>query len=307
MANESRQNEEIILTSVFVFSVMAILANVLVILLVLTSKRLCTFVNGFLVSLAASDILINICVALFVFLSLEKQHNRTAITCYKFLLFSASMSEFGNLCAVSYERYLAVVKPFQYKIRIKTYFSAIIPVVWLSSFLVGAVVFLNFAELKGSEKKMVVVPVSVMFVLIPLFIIIISYWYIFESLAKQKRTINTLGSVHRRVVEQQKRREAKLMKMFTVVASLYIFSTIPGLLHESFEEIRRFTLPGCKTSLAHFLSFAGIILSSLANPFIYTFTKQDFRRQIKVIFKKIPVKFYRSKVQQSINPQIQLG
>ncbi|XP_031549247.1 octopamine receptor beta-2R-like [Actinia tenebrosa] len=289
MANESRENEQIILTCIFVFSVLAILANALVIILVLTSKRLRTYVNGFLVSLAASDILINICVAFpFVFFSWEKQHIKIATTLYKYFLASASMSELGNLCAATYERYLAVVKPFQYKTRIKKYFCIIIPVVWLSSFLVSLIVFLHYADLKKSVKKMIVIPTLLIFVLLPLFIIIIFYHYIFVSLVKQKKTIHTLGSIHPHVLHQRKKREVKLVKMFAVVASLYIFSTIPGLLHESVGEIRNFTLPGCTTSFALFLSYFGIVLSSLANPFIYTFSKQDFRQQIKVIFKNIP-------------------
>ena len=298
MAGEQRENKEIILTFIFVLSLMAVLDNGLVVFLVLSSKRLRTFVNGFLVSLATSDMIINICVALFVLFGWEEQHSKTARTCYKYFLSSASMSEFANLCAVTYERYLAIVKPILYRTRIKKYFSVVVLVVWLSSFLVGGFVFSDYLMITPAEKKLIVVPISVIFVFIPLFFIILCYCYIFASLAKQKQTIHSIASaVQRHVVHQQKKREAKLVQMFAVVASLYILSTIPGILHESVEEIRAFTLPGCTTSFAHLLSFIGVVLSSLANPFIYTFTKRDFMHQITFICQNITVKCVKKKVQ----------
>jgi hypothetical protein len=277
---------------------MAVLANALVFLLVLTSKRLRTFVNGFVVSLAASDILL--CTALFVFMTGIHRDGDVVEDWTRYFMGVASLSELGNLCAVTFERYLAVVKPFQYKVRIRTYFSVIIPVVWLCSFTISSLIFLPLTDKNYSQMRILLIFLAIIFVVIPLLIIIIFYCYIFTSLAKRQRVLRDLGSVHRTADQQRKRREAKLVKMFAVVASLYVSSTIPLLLHEFVEEIEKFRLPGCTTSFAVLLSVAGTVLSSLANPFIYTFTKQDFRQEIKKIFRKVPCQFSVNNVQPSV-------
>jgi hypothetical protein len=298
---DARGVEDVILSCIFVFSVMAALANALVFLLVLTSKRLRTFVNGFVVSLAVSDILLNLCGVLYVFLiGWQIDQNIVLLKWYLYGLCSASLSELGNLCAVTYERYLAVVKPFQYKVRIRTYFPVMIPVVWLCSFTISSLTFIRFTEISRSLTSVLIYSVIVIFAVVPLLIIVISYCYIFMALVKQQRVIRDLSSVHRTVVQQRKRREAKVVKMFAVVASLYVFSTIPAILNQSVKEIEEYKLPGCRKSLAVQLSVAGMVLSSLANPFIYTFTKQDFRQQIKKMFRKVSCHFSVNNVQPNV-------
>ena len=281
--DEEGQIQYVLFSSVSVFSTLGALSNILVIILVVSSKRLRTFLNGFVLSLAVSDFLFT--TSLFVYVSrVHKGHDLLKAFATFFVAFS-SVAELANLCAVTYERYLAVVKPLHYKVRIKRYFCVVIPLIWLSSLLACSLIFLRLTDITRLQGKILLASLAFIFVLIPLVTIVVFYCYIFVHLVSHRRALGNI--FNQNIIQQRKKQEAKIVKMFGLVAFLYILSAIPAILHEFVYEIEHFRFSGWNISLAHFLSTMGMVLSSLANPYIYTFAKQDFRQQIKRIYKKI--------------------
>lgn len=117
-----------------IFSTFVVAANVLVCFLVYSQRRMRTYCNGFVVSLAISDIMIG--VAMFIQYNLELQNiSRDVVNLmYSFVFFCGAF----NLCAVTYERYLAVMKPFKYKTIIAKVFKTSAALIWLLSLLLSA-------------------------------------------------------------------------------------------------------------------------------------------------------------------------
>jgi hypothetical protein len=277
---------EVIYTCILLLSVLAIVANILVCLLVLNAKQLRTYVNGFVISLAASDILTS--TTLFVYISFNgKPKTELERAFIKYLIFVTTTSEIGNLCAVSYERYLAVVKPLHYKTRVKKYFLRIVTTVWVVSFFSSLLVFLRFTSVRHYNLRITFIASVFIFVLVPFLFMIGLYIRIYVELRRQSKRVNDLRVTQRQPMNLRRNREAKIVKIFSIVAFLYAVSWIPAIAHKSVKEIQHFTLPGSDSNFAIQLFVVGSILSSLANPFIYTFAKQDFRRQIRKISQNI--------------------
>jgi len=122
---------------------------------------------------------------------------------------------------------------------------------------------------------------------VPFVFMVAMYVCIFMAIRKQNRRIRDLQAGQRRPIAIRQKRKIKIVKIFLVVATLYIVSWIPAVLHETVKKMEKFYLPGFKTSLAVQIFIFGTVVSSLLNPFIYTFAKQDFRREIQRIYGKI--------------------
>nr|CAH7749511.1 unnamed protein product [Callosobruchus chinensis] len=122
--------------------VIVILGNTLVILAVITTRRLRTVTNCFVMSLAVADWLVGICVMPpAVAYTLMGTWELGWILCdiwvsLDILLCTASIL---SLCAISIDRYLAVTQPLRYSRnrRSKRLAFGMILVVWVSSMLIS--------------------------------------------------------------------------------------------------------------------------------------------------------------------------
>lgn len=277
--------------SILFLSVLGIIANIVVCLLVVASKQLRTYVNGFLISLAVSDILTF--TTLFVYEDFRGKPHKTKLerAFLKYLICVTISSEIGNLCAVSFERYLAVVKPFHYKTRVKKYFAWIITSLWAVSIIGSLMVFLRFTSINKPAFKTMYITFAALFVFVPFLFMIILYVRIYVELRRQKRRVDNLRQSQQQPSNPRRSREAKIVKIFSLVAFLYSASWIPAIVYEFVKEVHDFRLPGNgNASLAIQLFISGSVVSSLANPFIYTFAKQDFRQQIRRMYRNIKKK-----------------
>jgi len=269
-----------------VIAVLVIVANAMVCLLVVTNKRLRTDVNGFVVSLAMSDI-ITAAVTLLNFLSVVHQtKTETEITFVTISVRFITLSGVANLCAMAYDRYMAVVKPFQYKTRSRKFFVGIVAAVWVGSACVSLLYFLRLSSVSISILNLINQFVILFFIVAPFVFMVVMYVCIFMVIRKQRRRTRDLQAAQRRPIAIRQKREIKIVKIFLVVATLYIVSWIPLALQETVRKVKDFHLPGFKTNFVIHLFVFGAGLSSLMNPFIYAFAKQDFRREIQRIYRK---------------------
>jgi len=280
--------DDIVGLIVLVITILVIVANVMVCLLVLTTKRLRTDINGFVVSLAMSD---TITTAMMLGSLLTVVHdpsrseaeNTFATIPIRFI----TLSGVANLCAVAYDRYMAVVKPLQYKTRSCKFFVGIMAAVWVGSACVSLLYLLRLSSASRSTLTLIHQFSILLFIVAPFVFIVAMYVCIFMVIRKQRRRTRDLQAAQRRPIAMRQKKEIKIVKIFLVVATLYIVSWIPALLQETVPNFKNFYLPGLKTSLASLQIFGfGTVLSSLLNPFIYTFAKQDFRREIQRIYRK---------------------
>ena len=97
---------------VWMLTVLTVLGNGLLIYLIITRKRLHNTVNLFLFSLALTDL----CVGLMHFPTMAACNSPTLCntcitTAFRWLILNLSMT---NLCALTVDRYIAIVSPFTY-------------------------------------------------------------------------------------------------------------------------------------------------------------------------------------------------
>lgn len=279
-------NDDIVGFIVLVIAILVVLANVLVCGLVISIKRLRSHVNGFVASLAVSDILTAL-MTLANFYYHDKHKTETLRGFIRFSISFVTMSEILNLCGVAYERYLAVVKPFQYKTKIHKMFAGLIISIWSISLCASLLNFLRLSKVSKSILRLIKRFFVFLFILVPFAYMAVTYLLIFLGIKKQKRRIRELQEAQRRPITLRQQKETKIVKMFLLVAVLYILSWIPAILYDTVRKIRKFFLPGFKTSLAIQVFIVSAVLTSLMNPFIYAFAKQDFRTEINRIFRKL--------------------
>ncbi|XP_015264337.1 PREDICTED: olfactory receptor 2AP1-like [Gekko japonicus] len=194
------------------------------------------------------------------------------------------------LCAMSYDRYLAVCKPLHYVTMMKTQTCVQLAATsWLSGFtvflpLLILMLQLHFCgpremdhyfcdyspilHLSCSDTRMLKqlsYMVAAMFVLFPFLLIVISYVYIITAIFKIPSTTGR-------------------QKVFSTCSShLTVISIFYGSL------IVVYMLPKTegKGSTGKFSSLLYIVLPALANPFIYTLRNQEVRKALRNIIGRI--------------------
>ena len=110
--------------SLGVLSVLIVAANLFVISLVCLNRVPRTYTNWLTVSLAVSDILTG--GILFPMLIMRPTHAVADYLSSMILLWGVA-----NICALTYDRYVAIIKPLHYTYRIPEIFKKTIITVWL--------------------------------------------------------------------------------------------------------------------------------------------------------------------------------
>jgi len=277
------KNDNILGIVIILLGVLVVLANISVCALVLSIRKLRTYINGFVISLAITDAITGILsVTFFYDHDIHKE-------LFRFFAKATILSNIGNLCAVSYERYLAVVKPFYYKTKLRKSFRTIIIIIWASSICLSLIdVLLRSLGIKRDILSLVNKVFVFIFVTAPFFLMVGIYILIFRRFKLQRQRIShDIHGVHRERIANRQKVEVKIVKIIIVIAVLFITSWIPFVIHESDRKLRKFTLPGFEIGFLIQIFTLGTLVSSLINPFVYTFVKQDFRAQIGLIFRRI--------------------
>ena len=110
-----------------ILAVITLMANGTVCILVFTNRNLRTYTNGFIVSLAVSDILVGVALFLQYALSMD---NRIVLNV---LFTTALVGSVANLTAVTFDRHLACTQPFDYQNIIARYFIKIVAFCWTAA------------------------------------------------------------------------------------------------------------------------------------------------------------------------------
>lgn len=251
----------------------------------LTSKRLRkSFMNVFLVSLAFWDVLMAIFVVPFyaVFCSRGCAYS---LTQYCWLFRKAKdcvlMATTFNICAITYDRYLAVVRPLHYGAKMtKRRVSVILAGVWMLPVVVAGIRNVwnhtkENDELRYANK------------LYDTFIIVVFVIFaIFGLLAVNVKVMRAIKRHNKRELNEQSRRTAWKTKMektkrrkgtraCILVVFVFMICWLPRIVYNLSYIIKP---PGLASPLFFRLAFFCLFLQSSANPFIYSFYRSEFRR-----------------------------
>ena len=272
--------------STCVISALAALTNASVCLIVLFRKTMRTYTNGFVVSLALSDMLSG-AIMFTYYVDVSSLSASLVNICYGVVLFCGV----ANVCLSSLDRYFAIVKPLRYRHCMPKYFPCLIGGSWI-----GAVIYacLPFAW-EGNDNRLamnIYRCVAIFFTLVlPYGVIIFVYRVIFLTVKKSAQ-LDCTGSQQRRIQARRAATALRVVKCFVIVSLVFLGRWSPMI---------------CMTILGVLdippppfvvnVSPIALVLGSLVNPFVYSFIKPDFREALKNLFRtrRGRCRFYRPK------------
>jgi len=263
-----------IVIPISVLAVLVMIANGAVCLLVCINRNLRTYTNGFIVSLAVSDILVGVTLFLQYALSVVSP------VALNILYTTALVGSVANLSAVTFDRHLACMKPFNYAEIIAKYFGTIVTLCWITAVTsaVLPVCWLD-SDVAALALKIYQFCILILGIAAPYIWIFLCYLRIFRQVRKiVKREKEITNSVHGRSLNESTANrvssEAKVAKVFGVIAVMFVLSWLPIIWTTLVYAVGKpHLLPEAITVLSPFtLAFGSII-----NPVIYSFMKPDFR------------------------------
>ena len=261
-----------------ILAVLVMIANGAVCILVCLNRNLRTYTNGFIVSLALSDILVGVTLFLQYALSMDSP------VALNILYTTALVGSVANLSAVTFDRHLACMKPFNYTSIIAKYFGTIVIFCWITAVTSG-VLPLSWAESHVAALALKIYQFCILILGIgaPYVWIFVCYLQIFRQVHKivkrEKRIAKTVQGGHFK--DSRARRvssEAKVAKVFGVIAVMFMLSWLPIIWTTLVYAVGKpHLLPEAMTVLSPFT----LAFGSLINPLLYSFMKPDFRTVCK--------------------------
>lgn len=261
----------VILSCIAVFIVAT---NAIVCVFVVTNVRLRTYTNGFLVSLAVSDILTG---GLFFPVHLSGPDSAAASS-EGYLIAFVLLSGVGNICLVTWDRYIAVAKPFKYKKIVQCHFTKLIIVTWATALVVSLLPLTWQTDSNVVIHKVYLFCLMGFFIVIPYAAVFYAYYQISQHLKKHRQKLRRHST--KTFSSRKMKAEAKVTKVFLAIVIIFVLSWLPILYMTTVASVNR---PDLSPVALQKVSLFTVALSSLANPLLYAFMKEDFRRELKKV------------------------
>ena len=259
--------------SLGILSVIIVVSNCSVCALVCFNKTLRTYTNWLVLSLAVSDILTG-----GVLLPIVLIKPASLVTDYFITLIL--LSGVANACAVTCDRYVAIIKPLLYSYLAPKILQRALVVSWLIS---TAYTVLPLAWDTNPTKTIHIVYIvclEIFGVVVPYIFVTFAYVQIFRQVRRSLTMRKDFESA--REWRKERRRissDAKAAKVFCIVSTAFLLSWLPILY--STTVYRVFNRPDLLPDVLVTISLFTVTTSSLVNPLIYAFLKPDFRVVIR--------------------------
>ena len=269
------------LVSLSTLSVFVVVFNVFVCCLVCMNKALRTYTNGFIVSLALSDILTG-GVLLPMILSKPSSLATAYLTCV--IVLSSSC----NLSSVTYVRYVAIMKPLRSRYLVPKMFKKAVVFSWLIPIIFSLLPLFWNTNYELQIHKVYIICAQVFGFVVPCVFIAFAYVRIFKevrrSLALQKNF--QVESPQERTNERRRlSKELKIAKVFCIISAIFLFCWLPIIYMTTAQIVfSRFDIiPDFMPTVSLFT----MAINSLVNPVIYAFLKPDFIIPIGIFWRSL--------------------
>lgn len=280
--------------------VVILAGNLLTFLVFVTTKRLRqSYMNIFLVNLAAADIMMAVLVAPGYAAFCNSRHCSYPMSKYCWLMAGLKDVAFAgtvlNLAAISFDRFLAVLRPLRYQIYMtKRSVCCILVGVWGLSSIIALIrnAWLHTKSEEEAQKidKIYNSTLIFTFALLPILIIFGVNVRIIQAIRRQDRRVGQERNSVRGTTngEREARLEITKAKRGTIscvlVVFVFLFSWLPlAFVNFSFVFGRADLVGDVLVKIAWLCLF----VQSSANPFIYSFYRSDFRQAgIALIFQR---------------------
>lgn len=256
-----------------ILSVLVVLSNGLVCGLIMGLKKLRKPGNALIMSLAVSDmltggILIPVLVAI------------PGSPVGGYLAAAVLLIGVASVCSISLDRYLAVLRPFQYQTLIRRHFVKMLIATWTVPTLVSLAPLLWQSDPIAPAHRIYLICLCVLFVLVPYMFVFMAYFRIFRQLKAhtklKRRKTNYLPNTRHKT--RTLRGQARVAKIFFFLVILFLLSWFPVLYSTiAFATDRLDIVPPFLETISVFT----LTLSSLVNPFLYCAGKADIKSELR--------------------------
>ncbi|KAK3708588.1 hypothetical protein QZH41_002424 [Actinostola sp. cb2023] len=264
--------------SLICLSVLIVATNTCVCLLVYLNKAIRTCTNGFVVSLAISDIIMG---ALFfpLHLAAPKFHGIEYLTGISLLVGVA------NVVCVTYDRYLSISSPLTYTMDIQNRFKKMIILCWSVPVIYAFIPLIWSADPSYLGHKIYIFIMEICGVIVPYIFIFAVYFYIFKQVKKCSKRLQTELTDQRTMTTKRNHLffEMKVARVFMAIASVFLLGWAPVLYITTINNIDQGHLA---PPMLHIMAFYTLALESLVNPLIYCFLKPDIQSAIRRTLRK---------------------
>lgn len=267
-----------IVISLSCLSVTIVATNSLVCIIVYLNKTIRTCTNGFVVSLALSDIFMG---TFFFPLHLAAQSTDGI----GYLTTISLLVGVANVVCVTYDRYLSISSPLTYTMDIQHRFKKMIVLSWVVPILYSLIPLLWKTNTDHIAHKIYLFVMQICGVIIPFMFIFAVYFYIFKQVKKCSKRLQTELTDQRTVTNKKTHLfiELKVARVFIAIASIFLCCWAPVLYLTTADTIGYANLV---PPIIHILAFYMLALESLVNPFIYCFLKPDIQAALKRTLRK---------------------
>ena len=286
--------------------VLIIAINVLVLVLFVKRRPLRTKTNLLLVSLSVSDLMMGLlgipmntaCNALVGY----KNFSGLCITSaavYRFI----AVSTIFHILVITGERYVSVMYPFRYMLIVtKRRIVILVSSVWSLSLFMALIQlawqeFNNFTSRNPTKLRWGLIYNIVGIVvclLAPLVLMLFFYFRMFKVIHHQAKQIRKLNNIQEsRGSRKHLVAEKRAITIFALMLGIFTccWSTwYIGLLQDYLSKDVFYAIPSVWLLVFDFLRFS----TSLINPMLYTFLKQDFRRELYLMIPCFKKKYERA-------------
>ncbi|EDO47588.1 predicted protein, partial [Nematostella vectensis] len=251
--------------------------NLFVCYIVYRFRRLRTYTNGFVASLAVSDILFG---AVLVPLHVFVEHSPVN----SYLIAIILMVNIANLLLCTFDRYLAVLKPFHYATHMAKIFHKVIVLAWLVPIFVGLLPLFWDTDPARMAHTIYLFCTLAIGILIPYLLILFAYVRIFREVQKQVRKLAKISLCDQYAPSFKEKKkmasEVRVAKVFAVIAGIFVLSWMPLVFMNAADALH---VPQVIPESLPVIAWYTLNFSSMINAPIYAFFKSDFRRALKTI------------------------
>lgn len=183
----------------------------------------------------------------------------------------------STLMAMAYDRYVAVIKPFQYPQKINnTRAKVAIAIIWINALVMCV---LPLADVK---RENFLLAYCYSHFVIPSFILTAIYVKIYKMVARQRQELKdvraSLTEVNRR---KQLERENRMAITFVLILFIFYCSFLPYFIH-----VQILYFCSCRSSYAYNLYYLVtnefLSVSCMVDPFMYALRLPRFKRSLRV-------------------------
>jgi hypothetical protein len=244
--------------------------NLLVCYAVYKIKKLRTVTNCFVVSLSTADLLVAM---LLTPMHIIGHYAKTVVNGY--LIAFILLASIFNLAAVTFERYIALTRPFQYRSLFSSRrIGIILSVAWVSPLVISLLPLAWDTNPNSVCHKIYLVVLVGVFILLPIVVMICIYTRLLgvvRSFILRNRSRASIGNATGTRVG----REEKAARVFAFVFSTFLICWGPIIYINIclVAEARGFL-----SDELLFVSFYTLQINSIVDPVIYAFFKRDFIR-----------------------------